>query len=73
MSPSAGIFETSCSVLCCISPASAKLSPLPSSTVVSARLTVSAGIVTVADEVIGTETAPVLLSWLTSGRTRRLI
>ena len=44
----------------------------PNSTVVSARRTVRAGIVTVLFAVIGTETAPVLVSSLTSGRTRRL-
>ena len=49
----------------------AKLWPLPSSTVVSARRTVRAGMVSVPPR-IGTLTAPVLESWLTSGRTRRL-
>src|SRR5215467_6308839 len=50
----------------------AKLWPLPNSTVVSARRTVSAGIVSVALALIGTLTAPLLLSSLTSGLTRRL-
>ena len=39
MSPSSGTFEMSCSEWCCKRPASAKLSPLPSSTEVSARRT----------------------------------
>ena len=42
MSPSQGSLETFCVVLFCNNPASAKLSPLLSSTVVSARRTVSA-------------------------------
>ena len=49
----------------------AKLWPLPNSTVVSARRTVSAGIVSV-PPAIGTLTAPLVESSLTSGRTRRL-
>ncbi len=47
-----------------------KLWPLASSTVVSARLTVRAGIVTLAVELSGTDTSPLVLSWLTSGRMR---
>src|SRR5213592_2565938 len=53
-------------------PARAKLSPLPSSTEVSARRTVNAGIVMLEVEVSGTDTAPTVVSSLTSGRTRRL-
>ena len=55
----------------CSSPAMAKLWPLPSSIVVSARRTVSAGMVSVPPDT-GTLTAPLVESWLTSGRTRRL-
>ena len=74
MLPSSGKRLMSWVVSFCSSPPMAKLWPLPSSTVVSARRTVRAGMVmTLLVNPSGTEIAPSLESWLTSGRTCRLI
>ena len=67
-SPRPGTFDSRFSDVRCNSPAMTKVSPLPSSTVVSARRTVRPGMLKPCNC-----TPPLLLSWLTSGRTFRLM
>jgi len=72
ISPIHGTWRPACWEVCISRPARAKVSPLPSSTEVSAVRSVRAGIVMTWLLVMGTDTSPTVVSSLISGRTRRL-